>query len=223
MNPRSTEHVIRELSERLQPTRRIPRLRTAAWGVALLWMLAAAVALAVRGLRPDLLALLQPASAFTAILLGLALVAVGGVVAALAASVPGREWAGRLGLGLGLLGVLLAAGVGGLLVVREAGAEVPACPFENDLACFSVACLIALPPALGVLTFISRGAPVRPLLAVLTAGTGAVALGALLVHMSCPETSPRHVILSHTLAPMLGGLLLTLPFRAVLRRLDRAS
>ncbi len=183
-----------------------------------MWLVAGALALLLRGVRPDLLQLLEPASAFVVILGGLGLIAVGGVVAALATSVPGREGAVQVSLALGLAGVMLAAGVGAILVLREVGPVPMPCPFESDLACFTVACLLALPPALGVLAFVSRGAPYRPLIAVLAAMTGTVALGALLVHVSCPESSPRHVILSHALAPLGGALLLTLPFRAALKR-----
>ena len=218
MSREGTSELVERLSQELRPVRRIPRLRQAAGVVALLWLGAGALALALRGLRPDLLQQLQPASAFVVILMGLGLIAVGGVVAALATSVPGREGAARVSLGLGLGGVMLASLVGAILILREAGPAPLACPFENDLACFTVACLLALPPALGVLAFVSRGTPYRPLIAVLAAATGAVALGALLVHVSCPESNPRHIILSHALAPLGGALLLTLPFRAALKR-----
>lgn len=218
MSREGTSELVERLSQELRPVRRIPRLRQAAGGVALLWLGVGALALTLRGLRPDLLQQLQPASAFVVILMGLGLIAVGGVVAALATSVPGREGAARVSLGLGLGGVMLAALMGAILILREAGPAPLACPFENDLACFTVACLLALPPALGILAFVSRGAPYRPLIAVLAAATGAVALGALLVHVSCPESNPRHIILSHALAPLGGALLLTLPFRAALKR-----
>ena len=43
-------------------------------------------------------------------------------------------------------------------------------------------------------------------------------VGALLVHVSCPATSARHLILGHALAPLIGALLLTWPFRVALKR-----
>ncbi len=218
MSSQGTSEVIERLTRDVPPVRRIPRLRQALISVTLAWFLAGALALAIRGVRPDLLQILDPRSAFMVILLGLGLIALGGVVAALASSVPGREDAARVSLALGLGGVLLASVMGGILVLRQAGPVPVACPFQNDLACFAVACLIALPPALGVLAFVSRGAPYRPLIAVLAGTTGAVALGAMLVHVSCPETSVRHVILSHALAPLGGAMLLTVPFRAALKR-----
>ncbi len=220
MSRESTSDLVGRLSRELGPVRRIPRLRQAAGGIALLWLGAGALALALRGVRPDLLEQLQPTSAFVVILMGLGLVAVGGVVAALATSVPGRVGAARVSLALGFGGVMLAALGGAILVLREAGPAPLACPLKNDLACFTVACLLALPPALGVLAFVSRGALYRPLITVLVAATGAVALGALLVHVSCPESNPRHIILSHVLAPLGGALLLTLPFRAALKRMS---
>lgn len=218
MTERSSEGLIRELVGQLAPVRPIPRLRRAAIGVAGLWLLMGALILAMRDLRPDLLNVIGTGAAFVSILGGLGLVGLGGIVTALAVSVPGREGAARLGLALGLGGVLLSAGVGTFLVVREAGPEPLVCPFENDLACFAVSCLLALPPALAVLTFVSRGSPFRPLIAVLCAASGAVALGAMLVHLTCPELSPRHIILSHVLAPVGGALLLTYPFHLALRK-----
>jgi hypothetical protein len=218
MSSENTTQLIGKLAENLAPVRRIPRLRQAVLGVIVLWLVVGALALALRGVRPDLLEVLAPGSAFVVILIGLALVASGGVLAAMATSVPGREGAARVSLALGLGGVVLAGGVGAILVLREAGPMPTSCPFANDVACFAVCCLLALPPALAVLTFVSRGAPYRPLLAVLAATTGAVALGAMLVHVSCPATSARHLILGHALAPLVGALLLTLPFRAALKR-----
>jgi len=217
-----TIQLIQKLSRALRPVQRIPRLRHAAGGVVLLWLAAGTLALALRGLRPDLFQQLDPAGAFVVILAGLGLIAFAGVMAALATSVPGRGMAVQVSLCVGLAGVMLAGGVGGLLVLREAGPVPVACPFETDLACFTLACLLSLPPALGVLTFISRGSPYRPLIAVLAATTGSVALGALLVHVSCPESNPRHVILAHALAPLGGALLLTVPFRAALRRVTES-
>jgi hypothetical protein len=221
MSQKNVLQVIHELSGDLTPVRPLPRLRSAASGVAVLWLAVAVFALASRGLRPDLLQALGSGRAFLVIVVGLGLVGIGGVVAALAVSVPGRGTAVRVGLGFGLAGVLLASGVGAVLVVREAGTGPWACPTGSDLACFAVACLLALPPALGVLAFVSRGSPFRPLLAVLTATTAAVALGATLVQLTCPGTSPRHVIFGHALAPFVGALLLTLPFHAALKRVTR--
>ncbi len=102
MSREGTSELVERLSRELRPVQRIPRLRQAAGVVALLWLGVGALALALRGLRPDLLQQLQPASAFVVILMGLGLIAVGGVVAALATSVPGREGAARVSLGLGL-------------------------------------------------------------------------------------------------------------------------
>ncbi len=214
----ATSRLIERLSGDLQPVRRLPRLRAAGAGVALLALSAAALALGFRGPRADLLDALARSPGFAAILAGLALVAVGAIVAALASSVPGRERAARVGLAAGLLGVLLAGVVGGVLVASGSRPLGPPASWSTDLECVAVSCLLALPPALGLLAFASRGAPYRPLLAALAAATGAVAAGALVVHLSCPCSDARHLILAHAFAPVLGGLLLTVPFRAALRQ-----
>ncbi len=215
----ATSQLIERLTGELEPVRRILRLRAAAAGVALLALSAAAFALEVRGPRADLLDALARSPGFAAILVGLTLVGLGGVVAALASSVPGRERAARAGVAAGLLGVLLAGGVGAVLLLSGTLPLGPIASWSTDLECLTLSLLLALPPALGALAFLVRGAPYRPLLAVLAAATGAVAAGALVVHLSCPCSDARHLILAHALAPVAGGLLLTVPFRAALRQI----
>ena len=214
---------IEALADDLTPVRPIARLRRIGAGVALVWLVVAAGALAVRGLRAELLSAMLESPAVGVIFVGLVLVAVGGVGAGLAASVPGREAVVRGSLATGLLGVSLSAVVGGYLVLRGGAPLVPAAPISADVSCLSVALLLALPPALGALLFMARAAPYRQVLVCLFAATGSVALGALVVHLSCDCIHPRHLILSHALAPVAGALILTLPYRAALARAARRA
>jgi hypothetical protein len=207
---------IETLADDLTPVRPIARLRRIGAGVAFLWIVVAAGAFALLGLRADLLSALAESPAVGVIFVGLVLVAVGGVGAGLAASVPGREVAARGSLATGLVGVSLSAVVGGVLVIRGGAPLVPAAPISADVSCLGVALLLALPPALGALLFMARAAAYRPVLVCLFAATGSVALGALVVHLSCDCIHPRHLIVSHALAPVAGALLLTLPYRAAL-------
>ncbi len=80
---------IEALADDLTPVRPIARLRRIGAGVALVWLVVAAGALAVRGLRAELLSAMLESPAVGVIFVGLVLVAVGGVGAGLAASVPG--------------------------------------------------------------------------------------------------------------------------------------
>ena len=220
MSSPDTTLLIRGLAGGADAVRRIPPLRYAMFAILAVWLGGGLLFLTVRDLRPDLFqTLLQPASAFMMILSGLALIAVGGVGVALASSVPGREAVTRVSLVLAGVGVSLAAGLGVFLVLRETGSAPLTCPVSDDISCFTFSCLLALPPVLGVLAFVSRGMPLRPGVAVLGAVAGAAALGAVLVHLSCPQLHPRHLILSHALAPLGAALLLAVPFRAALRRL----
>ncbi|UCE85918.1 MAG: DUF1109 family protein [Deltaproteobacteria bacterium] len=213
-----TRRFIRALAADLRPVRPIPRLGSVALGASLVWLAVGLAALAVRGLRPQLWAALTEHPALGAILVGLALVAVGGIGAGLAAGVPGRDVAVRGSLVAGALGVLLSVGVGGVLSMRGGAPLVPAPAVSADVSCLAVALLLSLPPARVALWFVARSAPHRRLLAGLFLATGSVALGAVVVHLSCDGIHPRHLILSHALAPVAGALLLTLPYRSALAR-----
>jgi hypothetical protein len=177
----------------------------------------AAAGLALRGVRPDLAEGLLMDPGAGPVLAALALAGVAGVVAALAAAVPGRERLARAGLAVGLAGMGVAAGVGTLLVVQSPPAAQEA-PLSSDLSCLAVALVVGLLPALAVAVFAGRAAPHRPLVAVLAAAAGTAALGAVAAQASCPYADPEHLMLGHVLAPVAGAVLLTLPLLLALRR-----
>lgn len=207
---------IEELAAGLTPVRRIPRLRAAAARVLLFAALAMALGSALLGVRADLADLIGRDPGFTATLAGLGLVGVGGVLAGLAAAVPGRELLARVALGIGFAGVLVPGGVTLLLL---ASGPVPAEPaLGEDAACLVSSSLMGLPVALVALAFVARGAAQRPWLAAWAAASGAVAVGAIAVHLGCPHDGLRHVLLAHALAPVSGGLLLGALATATLRR-----
>jgi hypothetical protein len=215
-----TQELIHELGQDLSPVRPIPSLRRVLLGVLALWALVAVPGVLLRGLRPDFLETLLAARAANAVFGVLALSGLGGIVAALALGVPGREWLARAGLGLGLLGLALAAGLGTLLVLWSPH-PLHGLFQAGDLSCLGVACGVALIPAAGVVWFVGRAAPYRPLVAVLAAAAGMAALGAAAAQASCPYADPRHLLVGHVLAPALGAILLTLPLLLALRRFGR--
>ncbi len=176
----------------------------------------AALGLLVRGPRADLFGLIGRDLGFSAALAGLVLVGVGGVLAGLAAAVPGRELLWRVGLGLGGVGVLIPGGVAALLLANGVAPAEP--PLRSDAACLATSYLLALPAAVAVLGFVVRGAAARPGLAELVAASGAVAVGAVVLHLTCPYDGLRHVLLAHALAPVSGGLLLGAPLSWAVRR-----
>ena len=208
--------LIQKLAANLPPVQRIPRLRWVAGRVLLLAAATTALGLLVLGPRADLFGLVGRDLGFSAALAGLVLVGVGGVLAGLAAAVPGRELLWRVGLGLGVAGVLIPAGVGALLLASGLAPAEP--PLRSDAACLATSYLLALPAALAVLAFVARGAATRPGLAALAAASGAVAIGAIALHLTCPYDGLRHVLLAHALAPVSGGLLLGTPLSLAVRR-----
>ncbi len=211
------DELIRELARDLRPVRPIPRIRTAALGVVVLWL---AVAAGVLGALGRELQGLSPALGVRIVFGGLLTCGLGGVLGALALGVPGRERLARIGLALGLGGMAVAAGVGTALFVRSpAGTAHP--PLAADLGCLAVACGVGLLTALGVALFGSRAVPHRPLLLALAGAAGAAGLGAVAAQASCPYADFHHLLMGHVLAPAMGVLLLTLPLLVALRRMQR--
>lgn len=217
-----TQELIRDLAEDLTPVRRLPALRWVALGVVGLWALVAVPGTLLRGVRPDLVEMLLADRGASWIFWSLAASGLGGVVAALALSIPGRDWVATGGLAVGLLGLATAAGLGTLLVLSSPSPFAPLLA-AGDLRCLGMACGVAAVPAVGVVWFLGRAAPYRPLLAVLAGAAGMAALGALAAQASCPYGDPRHLLAGHVLAPAVGALVLTAPLVRALRRWGRRS
>ena len=73
MSGGAAEDLIRELARDLDPVDPIPRIRTVTAGVAALWLAAAAIGLAVLGLRPDLVEATLQVRGVAAVFAGLGL------------------------------------------------------------------------------------------------------------------------------------------------------
>jgi hypothetical protein len=205
----------------LDPVQTIPRIRTVMTGVLALWLFVAATGLTLLGLRPDPAQAMLGVRGVALVLAGLGLAGLGGVAAALALGVPGREVLARAALVLAILGVLMAAGVGTLLFAMSPAAGARA-PLRADFVCLAVAILVGLLPAVAVVWFAGRALPFRPVIAVLAAAAGTAALGAITAEASCPHSEMRHLLVAHALAPAFGVLLLTLPLLLALKRFRRS-
>ena len=117
---RSTEQLVGELIQNLEPVRPIPRLRAAGAGALALGAISSAVVISLRGIRPDLVAgTVGPSVALIAI--GLTVVALGGIAASMGAAVPGRERVARVGIGTLFAGLAVAAGAAGWGLVSMGG------------------------------------------------------------------------------------------------------
>ena len=215
----TAEDRVRELVGALRPVRPIPPLRMGLGAAAATWLGVVGVLWLVGKLAP------RPWNhsdwsdpAFLVVLLGLALIATGSTSAALASAVPGRERASRVGLGIGVLGILLAVtserlwiSPSDLLLSR---ADLLAC-----LGCLSHATGLGILSALMTCAFVGFGFLRRPSSSAALALVGGVALGAIVVHASCEATNPVHQLFSHALSPGVAAASLTLPTALALRLL----
>jgi len=212
----STEQLLRELARDVPPVRRIPALRTAAAVVLAAWAIAVAALWALRSSPAPLLRDIPWDDGFyLAVLLGLAALAVGATLAALAGAVPGRERARGASSGAALLGITLAAGaaVAAVLVTGSRSIE----ELAGSAACIRHAAALAVLPALAAARFLARGAARSPVLCGVAAVTGAVGLGSVVVHASCRAGAALHVLVGHALAPALLGVLLAAPIALSVR------
>jgi hypothetical protein len=76
---------------------------------------------------------------------------------------------------------------------------------------------VALLPGAAVLGFVFWAAPRRPFSAGLLGVAGAVALGAIAMHASCPNDGAAHWIMGHAMAPLFAALLALVPLFALVR------
>ncbi|MDX1650385.1 MAG: NrsF family protein [Myxococcota bacterium] len=219
MSEGPTDELIRELARDLEPVRPIPPVRRVALGVLALWGLVATAGVALRGFRPDFGERLLMEMGAGGVFAGLATAGVCGVVAALAAAVPGRERLARGALLAGAAGLGVAAGIGSFLVVQSPVGD--AAPPAADLVCLGVALAVGFLPALATVWFAGRALAQRPLAVVLAAAAGTAALGGVTAQASCPHADPAHLMLGHVLAPVAGAVVLTLPLLWALGRLRR--
>jgi hypothetical protein len=196
---RSTEEIVARLADDLAPVRPVASLGVQALAVAAAFAASAAIAAAWLGVHP--LDALGRGVVSAALFGALAWIGAAGVALALAARVPGREHlarGGAIGTALGVATVLALT-----LTAPLTAAETLA---QGGTPCFPRSLALAIPCGALAALFSARGAPWRPRAAGIGVGLGAVALGALLVHASCPSQSPVHWLTAHALLPLATGV-----------------
>ncbi len=215
MTERTTDALVGELARGLRPVRRLPRLRVVAAGVVSLAALLVGVDL-LAGHVPDA-PLVKPSydSLDTQTILLHAWLAVTALAFALGEFVPGRDRlrrAGRLGLGVAFLALLL---VGGERLADWPGpGSLPAGWVAQTFSCTLGAIVPAAIPALLLAIFAARAAPHRVAGSLAVASAAAVALLTLPGIVRCGYPDPLHHVVGHLLAPVSGAallLVLTLP------------
>ena len=219
MKRQPTEEVVNLLVRDLAPTRRIPRLRAQLAALLGGGALVSVLVVAYRGLRPDALALLLSASAFSLVAAGLLAAALGASSAALALARPDRGRLARGGLLCGAGGLALAVGIVALCFAPSAVERAQT--LHGVLGCGMSGILFAVPLSILAAFLVSAGAPWRLGMTAAVAALGTTAFGALAVHLTCPSLSVWHWVTAHALAPVLGTVLLALPLRALTLRWER--
>jgi hypothetical protein len=223
MSRHTNEDLIRELAGDLPRVTAISRLRVAAAKVLVLWLGAVAVGGILSGDQPSFGAGSSWDDAVhLSVLVGLAILAGGALLTALASAVPGRDRAAGAGRAVAVLGVAWVVG-SGLWGIAGDRAANPGELLARSFACFGYAIALGLPSLWIIAAFLSRGAPASRLIASAVAAVGAAGLGAFAVHAMCPITSGYHVLLGHCLSPFFAAGLLALPLAALIARGSRAE
>ncbi len=202
----STEALLDSLTGDTQPVCRIPRLRVALGLILLAGSVVALLFAYSHGLRSDLGIAVANGFRFNAIGIGLLGIGLGGVIAALAQAIPGRESTARGAV----IAVLVASAVVllGSSLVHFVFEEAVAEQVPGPLGCFLISCGLSIVPLAALAVVARRGVLQHPLAIALCAALGGVALGAFVVHLCCGADAFVHVFFGHAAAPFLGALLL---------------
>lgn len=197
---RSTEDLVARLAAGLSPVRPLPPLHRQVLAVAAIWAGSAAVTAAWLGVHPQL-ALARGGISMT--LAGvLVLVGVAGLTLGLACRIPGRERLALVAASAAALGFTVAVAIG----LALPGSVADAGTLAQCMPCAWHSLLLAIPSGLLAMLLALRGAQWRHATSGVGIAIGATALGALLVHLSCPSPSPWHWLLAHALLPLASGV-----------------
>ena len=213
---RPTEALIHDLATELEPVRRVPRLRTVvalalglggASGVAWIAFAGSQFAAHPPELVPYYLALLATG----------AVAALGGICAAGASAVPGRERVQAIGTQVLVIGLLCAAAAAAAAVASGVPpASLEAQWFAAGVSCIALVALLALPCAALLFHFARRGTPERRTLALVLAGASAATLASVAANLSCATCDLTHAVVFHQVGPavvgaVIAGALFALP------------
>ncbi len=204
---RPTEVLIHELATELAPVRRVPRLRSV---VALALAIGGASGAAWLGFAGPQFAAHPPERMpyLIALLATTVVAALGGVCAAGASYVPGRERVERVGMLL-LCGGPIAAlaialwSVAGGIAFGPVGSEW----LSWGATCAAGTALLAIPCAAALVHFARRGAPERPALSLALGGAAAATLAGVAVQLACSSCDLAHAAIFHVALPVALGAL----------------
>lgn len=113
------------------------------------------------------------------------------------------SWAWWIVLPLGAIGLQL----GGAYWTLAHSGPAPAVGWQTEAMCFWRISLLGTPPVLLALWLLSRGLPLRPRIAGLLAGVGGGLVSEGVYRLHCGISQTTHVLLWHTSAILVMGLL----------------
>ncbi len=210
-DPQQTEALLQRIVEDGPTCRPVPRLRVVVGGLAGLSAVIAAFYLHYGvGLRPDFALRLGGDLHFAGIWIGLLAMALGAGLWAVAGSVPGRAAVERVGRRIAIAGALLGFVLAPVAVLVHSGSAAFHAEI-HEFACMGGAFRVAALPGAALLGWVLWTAPARPVRTALCAALGAGALGALVVHGSCPNGDPGHWMRAHALTPLAAMAVAGLP------------
>jgi hypothetical protein len=150
--------------------------------------------------------------------LGLAVFGLGAISAALAFARPGLEARG-LALALGsVASLVVCVSISAFWLRTVSPTGDPVWGGERELPCVIFSIVLALPAALFTTYLAASAAPIHSIRTSILAGAGGTALGMVAAHLTCRTPGAWHTVLTHALAPMIGGLLLAAPLALMLGR-----
>jgi|SRR5215469_10276538 len=212
-----TDVLIRSLARDLEPVRPVRPLRREILRVAGVAGAVTLLTVVGLGLRPGL-AVVPGQTTFVAMALGLAVFGLGSIGAALAFARPGLESRG-LAMTLGsVVSLLVCVGISAFWLQTGSSPGDSVWGGERELPCLIFSILLALPAALFATHLAASAAPIHSVRTSVLTAAGGTALGMLAAHLTCRTPGAWHTVLTHALAPMIGGLLLTAPLALILRR-----
>ena len=217
----ATDDVIANLVRDLQPVRPLPlpRVRFAQWGLVAVPVMA--IVMAAIGPRIDLVAAAATWS-FQAHSTLLVLAAASSALAALALVVPGepaglwRRWSP-----VAAVASWTAWLFGELVVFAASGQEL--WPIPSGAGCVAKAFAFGITPGIALTIMLGRGAPADARATMVFASLATAAAGALGAELTCPLTSPNHLLLWHA-GPVVAAVLAALVFgRPLFERVTLSS
>lgn len=217
MSRDSTDALITSLAQDLEPVYPVRPLRREVLKVGAVAGAVTIAAVASRGLRPGL-DVVPGQTTFIVMAFGLAVFGLGFISAALASARPGLEERGTA-LALGsMVSLLTCVAIAAFWIRGLPSTGEAVWGGERELPCVLFSIGLALPAASFATYLAASAAPIHAIQTAVLTAAGGSALGMVAAHLTCRTPGAWHMVLTHALAPMIGGFLLVAPLALLLQR-----